>query len=505
MKDFERAAAAAPEEDAPSNHKSGPLLIALFWAVTMASAHMLRQLYCVNGVEFARYHHAVRYVLGDGWGRFIAATQLLSCILGTTTYSLAGSNALIQFVRGVGGSKPTRQWEWLLILGGIQVLLSQIPSLAELWWVGTLATLLAGCFCGLTLIMGALAAADGTVSSGVGGIPSSPADKAFNVLASMGVLAFAYTFCEILMEIQDTLRQPPAAKTTMKRALNLGVTAAAIFYMAIGGVCYAALGNATPGMVLDGFQDDPGVPTWLIMTTWLLLALQTQMVWQIWAQPVFDSIESHLKPRLIRRAQAAAAAREAKAAAVAAGRESSRSKATDGSEEPEEEYLLPPGWLPKHPSRLGALPPPQPPPVSAASSRLRSMLGAVSSLLDSHAVGLHMATGAENEHVPLNETGFVLPWWQRTIIRSSVVAAITMVSILIPFFSVMISFVGACAYWPLTIAAPYAMYRKVYSPRPVVRRAMAAVEVGMLLVCLGAAVGAFRQMVVGWQDVQFFQ
>lgn len=29
-----------------------------------------------------------------------------------------------------------------------------------------------------------------------------------------------------------------------------------------------------------------GVPTWLIMATWLLLAAQTQMVWQIWAQPV---------------------------------------------------------------------------------------------------------------------------------------------------------------------------------------------------------------------------
>lgn len=34
---------------------------------------------------------------------------------------------------------------------------AQIPSLAELWWVGTLATLLAGGFCALTLIMGSLA------------------------------------------------------------------------------------------------------------------------------------------------------------------------------------------------------------------------------------------------------------------------------------------------------------------------------------------------------------
>lgn len=68
----------------------------------------------------------MRYVLGDGWGRFIAGTQLLSCILGTTTYSLAGSNAMVQFVQGVGGSAPAKQWEWLLILGGVQVLLSQV-------------------------------------------------------------------------------------------------------------------------------------------------------------------------------------------------------------------------------------------------------------------------------------------------------------------------------------------------------------------------------------------
>ncbi len=57
----------------------------------------------------------------------------------------------------------------------------------------------------------------------------------------------------------------------------------------------------------------------------------------------------------------------------------------------------------------------------------------------------------------------------------------------------------------LTHHSADAMYRKVYRPRPAVRRAMAAVEVGMLLVCVGAAVGAFRQMVVGWQDIQFFQ
>lgn len=98
-----------------------------FWPGDLTARSRLSRLSCRASTAD---HHAVRYVLGDRWGRGIAATQLLSCVLGTTTYSLAGSNAMVQFVRGVGGSAPTKQWEWLLILGGVQVMLSQASPLA---------------------------------------------------------------------------------------------------------------------------------------------------------------------------------------------------------------------------------------------------------------------------------------------------------------------------------------------------------------------------------------
>lgn len=60
-----------------------------------------------------------------------------------------------------------------------------------------------------------------------------------------------------------------------------------------------------------------------------------------------------------------------------------------------------------------------------------ALLGTLSAVFDRRAVTLHLATGVENEHVPLNETGYLLPWWQRTLIRSSIVLAVTAVSILV--------------------------------------------------------------------------
>ena len=55
----------------------------------------------------------------------------------------------------------------------------------------------------------------------LGGIPASPADKAFSVLESLGAISCVYTFTEITLEIADTLRQPPPAAATMRTAINV--------------------------------------------------------------------------------------------------------------------------------------------------------------------------------------------------------------------------------------------------------------------------------------------
>lgn len=122
----------------------------------------------------------------------------------------------------------------------------------------------------------------------MGGLAASPVDKAFGVLTSLGTLAAASeralaaawecavrgrpavgwdatrpllalspllpdTFCELVLEIEDTLRQPPPAAQTMRSAVNAGVGAATVVYLAVAVVSFLALGNGAPGFVFDGY------------------------------------------------------------------------------------------------------------------------------------------------------------------------------------------------------------------------------------------------------------
>ena len=68
---------------------------------------------------------------------------------------------------------------------------------------------------------------------------------------------------QVLLEIQDTLKQPPQAAKTMKKAMNVAITGAFAFYLSVAVTGYAALGvNAEdmPGEVLEGFTGEGGLP-----------------------------------------------------------------------------------------------------------------------------------------------------------------------------------------------------------------------------------------------------
>lgn len=82
------------------------------------------------------------------------------------------------------------------------------------------------------------------------------------MMSALGSIAFAYTFSLVLLEIQDTLRQPPNAVKTMKKAINISVTGAFGFYLTIACTGYASLGDGVPGEVLNGFPD---APNWLMV------------------------------------------------------------------------------------------------------------------------------------------------------------------------------------------------------------------------------------------------
>ena len=46
---------------------------------------------------------------------------------------------------------------------------------------------------------------------------SDQADKFFGIANALGSLAFAFNFASLLVEIQDTLREPPSAVASMSK------------------------------------------------------------------------------------------------------------------------------------------------------------------------------------------------------------------------------------------------------------------------------------------------
>jgi hypothetical protein len=76
----------------------------------------------------------------------------------------------------------------------------------------------------------------------------------FHMLDVLRLLMWPLLMVQVLLEIQDTLKQPPKAEKTMGGAVKTAVTAAFAFYFSTAVACYSALGNDVPGEVLQGFE-----------------------------------------------------------------------------------------------------------------------------------------------------------------------------------------------------------------------------------------------------------
>ncbi|CAI9773127.1 unnamed protein product [Fraxinus pennsylvanica] len=94
------------------------------------------------------------------------------------------------------------------------------------------------------------------------GISLSAAEKTWRMFRALGDIAFAYTYSQILIEIQDTLKAVPPENQVMKKANFMAVSATTVFYMMCGCLGYAAFGNNAPGNLLTGFGFYE--PFWLV-------------------------------------------------------------------------------------------------------------------------------------------------------------------------------------------------------------------------------------------------
>jgi amino acid permease len=162
---------------------------------------------------------------------------------------------------GAGDCNPSGS-TYMVVFGLFQLLLSQLPSLHNIAWLSVVAVATSFGYSFISLgLCAAKWAAHGDLRGTLAG-GAFAAAKPFDVLLALGNIAFSYTFAHVLIEIQDTLRAPPAENRTMKRASFYGLGMTTVFYLLLGCTGYAAFGNDAPGNILTGsaFYE----PFWLV-------------------------------------------------------------------------------------------------------------------------------------------------------------------------------------------------------------------------------------------------
>lgn len=130
----------------------------------------------------------------------------------------------------------------------------------------------------------------GLIGMGMGAGTASPTRKVWGSLQALGVVAFAYCYSRILIEIQDTIKAPPPPESTvMKRATAIGVAVTTFFYLLFGITGYAALGGATPGNLLAGlgFYE----PYWLVDTANVAIIVHLAGAYQVYCRPIYHFVE----------------------------------------------------------------------------------------------------------------------------------------------------------------------------------------------------------------------
>jgi len=265
------------------------------------------------------------------------------------------------------------------------------------------------------------------------GADVSSTQKIWHSLQAFGDIAFAYSFSNILIEIQvrksllrsaqisstvialylikaalfqfffqDTIRAPPPSEAkVMQKATRLSVATTTIFYMLCGCMGYAAFGDNAPDNLLTGFGFYE--PFWLLDVANVAIVVHLVGAYQVFCQPIFAFVE--------RRAAAA--------------------------------------W-----------------PDSAFISR-------------------ELRVG------PFALSVFRLTW------RSAFVCVTTVVAMLLPFFGNVVGFLGAVSFWPLTVYFPVEMYIKQRRvPRGSTKWiCLQTLSVSCLIVSIAAAAGSIADVI----------
>ncbi|KAK4398675.1 putative amino acid permease 7 [Sesamum angolense] len=281
----------------------GPILMVFFASVTLASTFLLCNCYRSpdpdNGPDRNKsYIDAVRTNLGtkSAWvcGLLIQLNLYGTGVAYTIYYCYLHERSYCYHKHGNDAPCESGTIQYMLAFGVVQIFMSQIPDLHSMGWLSVLAAIMSFAYSSIGLGLGAAKVIGNNVIEGnIYGVSTSTViQKVWQVSQAVGDIAFAYPYCIILLEIQDTLKSPPPERETMKKASLISVCITTFFYLSCGGLGYAAFGDQTPGDLLIGFSNYG--PYWLINFANACVVLHLIGGYQVYCQPVFAVVDKWL-------------------------------------------------------------------------------------------------------------------------------------------------------------------------------------------------------------------
>ncbi|KAL5561187.1 hypothetical protein UlMin_030934 [Ulmus minor] len=289
---------------------TGPIVLMLFAIVNLYTSNLLAHCYRagdpVTGQRSYTYMDAVRANLGGKKVMLCGLIQYINLFGVAIGYTIAASVSMMAIKRSncfhkSGGKDPCHMSSngYMITFGITEILFSQIQDFSQVWWLSIVAAIMSFTYStvGLGLGIGKVAE-NGHVKGSMLGISIgtvthagtvTSTQKMWRSLQALGAIAFAYSFSLVLIEIQDTIRSPPAEHKTMKKATFLSVLVTTVFYMLCGCFGYAAFGDESPGNLLTGFGFYN--PYWLLDIANVAIVVHLVGAYQVFCQPFFAFVE----------------------------------------------------------------------------------------------------------------------------------------------------------------------------------------------------------------------
>ncbi|KAL3539080.1 hypothetical protein ACH5RR_002446 [Cinchona calisaya] len=289
---------------------AGPIVMLLFAFVILYTSNLLSQCYRsgnpVTGTRNYTYMDAVKATLGGKKVKVSGIIQYINLFGVSIGYTIAASVSMMAIKRSncfhkSHGKDPCHMSSngYMITFGIIEIIFSQIPDFDQVWWLSIVAAIMSFTYSTVGLALGIAKVAENRSFKGsLTGIsigtetPTgtvTATQKLWRSLQALGAIAFAYSYSAILIEIQDTIKSPPAEYKTMKKATLLSIALTTIFYLLCGCMGYAAFGDHAPGNLLTGFGFYN--PYWLLDIANVAIVVHLVGAYQVYCQPLFAFVE----------------------------------------------------------------------------------------------------------------------------------------------------------------------------------------------------------------------